>query len=92
MAYDTLHPDPGASQGQWDLVRSQKLVGRTMFSLLFSWALAAIVDRYVQRQRLSELRSLSDRSFKDLGLHRSEALSVVCGDRSSLEERRHVAA
>ena len=92
MAYYTLRPSPGSGQGHWDLVRSQELVGRTMLSLLFNWALAAVVDRYVQRQRLSELRALSDRSFKDLGLHRSEALSVVCGDRSSAEERRHVAA
>ena len=92
MAYYSLHPDPGARRGPWDLVRSRELFGWTLFSLLFDWALAAIVERYLQRQRLSELRSLSNRSFKDLGLHRSEAVSVVYGDGIGPKERRHVAA
>ena len=90
MTYYTLHSRPGARDGRWDMIHSCERCRWAAFSHLCRWVIAAVVDRYVERRRLNELRSLSDRSLKDLGLHRSEAMSVVRNNGDYAKERRHV--
>ena len=47
------------------------------------------VKRHRQRAAVAELRSLNNRALKDIGIHRSGILSVVHGDETNREARRH---
>ena len=76
---------PNAAYKQWDL----RTVLWTVISFLSDWVGKSIVDRYVEHRRVSQLRSLSDRTLKDIGMHRSEVLSVVYGDRRNPGDRRY---
>jgi uncharacterized protein YjiS (DUF1127 family) len=41
---------------------------------------AALRRQLAIRAALAELRSLDDRTLRDIGFHRSEIESIVCGD------------
>ena len=47
------------------------------------------VKRHRQNVAVAELRSLDNRSLKDIGMHRSGVLSVVYAEESDREARRH---
>lgn len=42
-----------------------------------------------QKAAVAELRSLNNQALKDIGIHRSGILSVVHGDETNREARRH---
>ncbi len=89
MAYYQPLPQPTAALKLWDRCCELGAVLWRVISCLSEWVGKSIVDRYVERKRVCELRSLSDRTLKDLGIHRSEVLSVVHGKRFSPEDRRY---
>lgn len=89
MAYYQPLPRPAAALKLWDRCRELGAVLRSVIFYLSDWVGRSIVDRYVERKRVWELRSLSDRTLKDLGIHRSEVLSVVHGKRFNPEDRRY---
>lgn len=81
--------EPPAALRQRGRFRDLGTVVGSVISYLSDWAGRSVVDRYNERRRVFELRSLSDRTLKDIGIHRSEVLSVVYGKRFNPEDRRY---
>ena len=65
---------------------------KSLAGLVFSpltGPIRAIVKHYRVSRDIDELKALSDGMLRDIGIHRSEIMSVVHGKTSGREERRH---